>query len=145
MADPIAFKQALTQCEAEQIRFSEQIKDICLTVKAELNLKPQVGYPSFDEIATRLNMSSRTLRRHLNQVGSSYLQLLEEAQQKKQSICYFIVIWIYKKLRFIWAIYNLQISHELLRNGQVKHPLHLERINNVDLTKYILLSCYFYV
>jgi len=28
-------------------------------------------------------MSSRTLRRHLNQVGSSYLQLLEEAQQKE--------------------------------------------------------------
>lgn len=83
MADPIAFKQALTQCEAEQIRFSEQIKDICLTVKAELNLKPQIGYPSFDEIATRLNMSSRTLRRHLSQVGSSYIQLLEEAQQKE--------------------------------------------------------------
>ena len=33
MADPIAFKQALAQCEAEQLRFSEQIKDICLTVK----------------------------------------------------------------------------------------------------------------
>ncbi|MGN5724280.1 AraC family transcriptional regulator ligand-binding domain-containing protein [Acinetobacter calcoaceticus] len=83
MADPIAFKQALAQCEAEQLRFSEQIKDICLTVKAELNLKPQLGYPTFDEIANRLNMSSRTLRRHLNQVGSSYLQLLEEAQQKE--------------------------------------------------------------
>ncbi|MEB3865671.1 AraC family transcriptional regulator [Acinetobacter sp. IK31] len=83
MADPIAFKQALAQCEAEQLRFSEQIKDICLSVKAELNLKPQLGYPTFDEIADRLNMSSRTLRRHLNQVGSSYLQLLEEIQQKE--------------------------------------------------------------
>lgn len=83
MADPIAFKQALAQCEAEQLRFSEQIKDICLTVKAELNLKPQLGYPTFDEIANRLNMSSRTLRRHLSQVGSSYVQLLEEAQQKE--------------------------------------------------------------
>ncbi|AQZ81988.1 AraC family transcriptional regulator [Acinetobacter calcoaceticus] len=83
MADPIAFKQALAQCEAEQLRFSEQIKDICLTVKAELNLKPQLGYPTFDEIADRLNMSSRTLRRHLSQVGSSYVQLLEEAQQKE--------------------------------------------------------------
>ncbi|WP_045431662.1 AraC family transcriptional regulator [Acinetobacter calcoaceticus] len=83
MADPIAFKQALAQCEAEQIRFSEQIKDICLTVKAELNLKPQLGYPTFDEIANRLNMTSRTLRRHLSQVGSSYVQLLEEAQQKE--------------------------------------------------------------
>ncbi len=83
MADPFAFKQALAQCEAEQLRFSEQIKDICLTVKAELNLKPQLGYPTFDEIADRLNMSSRTLRRHLNQVGSSYVQLLEEAQQKE--------------------------------------------------------------
>ncbi|MNI71755.1 Urease operon transcriptional activator [compost metagenome] len=28
-------------------------------------------------------MSSRTLRRHLSQVGSSYVQLLEEAQQKE--------------------------------------------------------------
>ncbi|WPP90072.1 AraC family transcriptional regulator [Acinetobacter pittii] len=83
MADPIAFKQALAQCEAEQLRFSEQIKDICLTVKAELNLNPQVGYPTFDEIANRLNMSSRTLRRHLSQVGSSYLHLLEEVQQKE--------------------------------------------------------------
>lgn len=83
MADPIAFKQALAECEAEQLRFSEQIKDICLTVKAELNLNPQVGYPTFDEIANRLNMSSRTLRRHLSQVGSSYLHLLEEVQQKE--------------------------------------------------------------
>lgn len=26
------------------------------------------------------------------------------------------------------------------KNGQVKHRLHLERINNVDQTKYLLLS-----
>ena len=65
--------------------------------KAELNLNPQVGYPTFDEIANRLNMSSRTLRRHLSQVGSSYLHLLEEVQQKKLKTYYSIVIWKYKK------------------------------------------------
>ena len=83
MADPTAFQQALAQCEAEQIRFSEQIQDICLRVKTELVLIPQKGYPSLDDIAECLHMSSRTLRRHLNEINSSYLLLLDEVKYKE--------------------------------------------------------------
>ncbi|WP_436898164.1 AraC family transcriptional regulator ligand-binding domain-containing protein [Acinetobacter gyllenbergii] len=86
MADPTAFQQALAQCEAEQIRFSETIHDIGLKVKTELQLIPQKGYPSLDRIAERLHTSSRTLRRKLDEAGYSYLGLLDEVryQQAKQ-------------------------------------------------------------
>lgn len=80
MADQTAFQSALVQCEAEQIRFSAQIKDIGLRVKTELVLTPHKGYPSLDMIAQRLHMSNRTLRRHLNEVGVSYLGLLDEVK-----------------------------------------------------------------
>lgn len=83
MADPSAFQQALAQCEAEQIRFSEQIQDICLRVKTELVLTPEKGYPSLDTVAERLHISNRTLRRHLNEIGSSYLTLLDEVKYKE--------------------------------------------------------------
>lgn len=86
MADPTAFQQALTQCEAEQIRFSETIQDIGLKVKTELQLTPQKGYPSLDTVAERLHTSSRTLRRKLDEAGYSYLGLLDEVryEQAKQ-------------------------------------------------------------
>jgi AraC-like DNA-binding protein len=86
MADPTAFQQALAQCEAEQIRFSETIQDIGLRVKTELQLTPQKGYPSLDAVAERLHTSSRTLRRKLDEAGYSYLGLLDEVryQQAKQ-------------------------------------------------------------
>lgn len=83
MADPSAFKQSLAQCEAEQIRFSEYIQDICLRVKTELVLIPQQGYPSLDDVASRLHMSSRTLRRHLNKIDVTYLDLLDEVKYKQ--------------------------------------------------------------
>ncbi|OBY76117.1 helix-turn-helix transcriptional regulator [Acinetobacter gyllenbergii] len=83
MADPTAFQQALAQCEAEQIRFSETIQDIGLRVKTELVLTPQKGYPSLDQVAERLHMSSRTLRRHLDEAGYSYLGLLDEIRYQE--------------------------------------------------------------
>lgn len=83
MADQTAFQQALAQCEAEQIRFSEQIQDIILRVKTELLLVPQKGYPSLETVAQRLHMSSRTLRRHLNLTGVSYLALLDEIKYQE--------------------------------------------------------------
>ncbi|OEC91465.1 AraC family transcriptional regulator [Acinetobacter sp. YK3] len=83
MADPSAFQQALAQCEAEQIRFSETIQDICLRVKTELVLVPQKGYPSLDNVAHNLHMSNRTLRRRLNELGTSYLILLDEVRYKE--------------------------------------------------------------
>lgn len=83
MADQSAFLSALTQCEAEQIRFSAQIQDIALRVTAELVLTPHKGYPSLDLVAQRLHMSNRTLRRHLNEIGVSYLGLLDEVKYKE--------------------------------------------------------------
>lgn len=83
MADQSAFLSALAQCEAEQIRFSAQIQDIALRVRAELVLTPHKGYPSLDLVAQRLHMSNRTLRRHLNEIGVSYLGLLDEVKYKE--------------------------------------------------------------
>lgn len=83
MADQSAFLSALAQCEAEQIRFSAQIQDIASRVRAELVLIPHKGYPSLDSIAQRLHMSNRTLRRHLNEIGVTYLNLLDEVKYKE--------------------------------------------------------------
>lgn len=83
MADSMAYQQALAQCEAEQLRFSETIQDIGLKVKTELKLIPQKGYPSLDTVAERLHTSNRTLRRKLDEAGYSYLRILDEVRYEE--------------------------------------------------------------
>jgi len=41
------------------------------------------NYPSLPEIAKRLNMSERTIKRHLQAQGTSFLQLLNEIRFKE--------------------------------------------------------------
>lgn len=83
MADPNAYQLALAQCEVERIRFAESIEDIAARVKAELILMPSKGYPSLEEVATRLHLSGRTLKRRLQQLNLSYLMLLDQTIQQQ--------------------------------------------------------------
>ncbi len=82
LADPMAFQQALAQCELERIRFSSNISDIMQRVKTELVLQPYQGYPALEQVADRLGMSGRTLKRRLQQVDCTFLQLQDQVKQQ---------------------------------------------------------------
>lgn len=82
LADPMAFQQALAQCELERVRFSRSISDILQRVKSELVLLPYQGYPALEQVAEKLDMSGRTLKRRLQDVGCSFLQALDEVKQQ---------------------------------------------------------------
>lgn len=80
LADPMAYQQALVQCELERVRFSRSISDIIHRVKSELVLLPYQGYPTLEQIADKLDMSSRTLKRRLQELDSSFLNILDQVK-----------------------------------------------------------------
>ncbi|MBJ9985722.1 AraC family transcriptional regulator ligand-binding domain-containing protein [Acinetobacter sp. S40] len=83
MADSVAYQQALQQCKIEQLRFVKNISDILTKVKAELTLTPYEGYPELDKVAQRMAISSRTLKRNLQQLGTSFSELLDDIKYKE--------------------------------------------------------------
>ncbi len=83
LADPMAHQQAMVQCEQEQIRHADTPNDLIARVKAELILTPEMGYPSLDAVAAKLNISGRTLKRHLQTFNTTYIVLLDEVRQNE--------------------------------------------------------------
>jgi AraC-like DNA-binding protein len=81
MADPIAYQQALAQCEQERLRFVDEADDIVTRVRAILVLQPGVGYPSLTEVADALRLSERTLKRRLQEQGVAFQGLLNDVRQ----------------------------------------------------------------
>lgn len=81
MADPIAYQQSLQQCMIEQQYFVQKISDITLQVRARLVLIPYQGYPTLEHVAESLAVSSRTLKRNLQHVDTTYSILLDEIRQ----------------------------------------------------------------
>lgn len=81
--NPEALSQAIALCEHEYALSGEDGTDQALIEQArsELRLRPG-GYPTPAALAGRLNLSLRTLRRKLQQHGSGYKTLLEEARQR---------------------------------------------------------------
>lgn len=86
LADPLASQQAIALCERELALASDVESSVTLRVRAELmphrGQHDHDGYPKLDDIAARLNLSARTLKRKLQQQGTSYLLLLEEARRR---------------------------------------------------------------
>jgi len=83
MADPLAHQQALRQCEEEQIKHSHSVDQLVARVCAELTLMLALGNPTLDAIATKLHISARTLKRHLHNLGTSYIQLLDIVRRQE--------------------------------------------------------------
>ncbi|MDR3419003.1 MAG: AraC family transcriptional regulator ligand-binding domain-containing protein [Nevskia sp.] len=81
MADQGAARQAVEQCEREQALGGRGPDDIVRRVRAALVLSPE-GYPDLAEVSARLFTSSRTLKRRLQQCGTSFQQLRDEARQR---------------------------------------------------------------
>ncbi len=86
MSNRIAFKQAMEKCNSELKRIRDhESNDTCLMVK-ELLEKSNMGFPKLDEMAMNLDMSGRTLKRHLHRSGTTYRSLVGEAQLDKAKL-----------------------------------------------------------
>ena len=72
-------EQALAQCEAS-MRFLQQEQSLNLRVQDCLTLVRQ-RYPSLEEVAEQLHLSSRSLRRYLAEEGTSFGALLVDAKR----------------------------------------------------------------
>lgn len=80
-ANPEAFSLAVAQCEQESALYWRDVDDIVQRVRHALHLGEQ-GYPTPASLAEHLNMTPRTLRRYLQEQGSSYRRLVEEARRR---------------------------------------------------------------
>ena len=81
MANPVASQLALTQCEQELQRFGLD-KPFVAQVKA-LMFDEKTGFATLEQVAQRLHMSERTLKRQLAKYDLTYTDLVEEARQQK--------------------------------------------------------------
>lgn len=79
-ADPLTARLVTQQCEQELTALG-YTGDIAAQVRALL-AAPRDGYPDLDAIANRLHLSSRTLKRRLQQRGLGFQQLLDEARRR---------------------------------------------------------------
>jgi len=85
LADPQAMREAVALCERELALLPDRDADVLLRVRAELVPAPQGGYPTLDQVARRLFLSDRSLKRRLQEQGSSFMQLLDEARLRDAS------------------------------------------------------------
>ena len=81
MADPLASRGAIELCERELALAADQEADITQRVRAELVLSGS-GYPDLEQVATKLCVSTRTLKRKLQRHGTSFLLILEECRRR---------------------------------------------------------------
>lgn len=80
MANEHGLQLALAQCERELAVLQLPMR-VTARVQQELRLG-QSGYPDLDAMATRLHMSSRTLRRRLQEEGTQYSALVDETRRR---------------------------------------------------------------
>lgn len=80
MSSIAALKQAIFQCEKEEIAFNTQ-SQILQKVRGMLGLDAS-GFPSEAWMSEKLNMSCRNLRRRLADEGASYSDLVSDARHR---------------------------------------------------------------
>ncbi|MCH7337212.1 AraC family transcriptional regulator [Acinetobacter sp. NIPH 2699] len=80
-SDQVAFQQAVLYCENDKVKLvKETTRDLQKSIKSELLYNSSNGYPTLALIAQRLNMSERTIKRHLQAQGTTFLQILAEVR-----------------------------------------------------------------
>ncbi|SFL95192.1 AraC-type DNA-binding protein [Marinobacter zhejiangensis] len=77
-ANPEALAQAIAQCERENALL-DAVDDVVRQTRAALSLEGG-GYPTPEQLADKLHLTPRTLRRRLQDQGQSYRDMLEEAR-----------------------------------------------------------------
>ncbi|MGB1581261.1 MAG: helix-turn-helix domain-containing protein, partial [Nevskiales bacterium] len=81
MHNPTGLAFAIRQCEQENALQAESALKIRERVRREVVLGPN-GYPSQAEVAQRLKMTTRTMRRHLDKEGVKFSELLDQAKRR---------------------------------------------------------------
>jgi AraC-like DNA-binding protein len=81
MADPVAVRRAVEQCEREMATSAPAAENLLERVRAELALTSN-GYPDLESVASCLFMSSRTLKRKLAERGTRFQVLLDEIRYR---------------------------------------------------------------
>ena len=80
MSNPDALKQCIEQCERERLLLGDTTSDFISRILDHMTLN-HGHYATQSEIAEKLHMTVRTLRRRLLTHGTSYQQLLENTQK----------------------------------------------------------------
>jgi AraC-like DNA-binding protein len=81
MADAVAARQALTECERELGSLVET-SSLLASVRRQLGGRER-GYPSLTELARERHVSPRTMKRRLAEQGTSYQTLLDELRRDR--------------------------------------------------------------
>lgn len=122
-ADQVAFQQALLYCENDKLKLvKETTRDLQKSIKSELLYNSSNGYPTLPLIAQRLNMSERTIKRHLQAQGTTSLQILAEVDVlvKPGSYCNNHNI-LFRTLQVWWVMKKPPILFALLKRCLAKH------------------------
>jgi AraC-like DNA-binding protein len=83
LADPHASRQAIALCERELSHALDRAGTSRASVLAEFEYDSEGGgYPALDEVAARLHLSTRTLKRRLLEEGTSFMTLLNEKRTR---------------------------------------------------------------
>lgn len=82
MADQIARARAIEHCKVEAALYGTPATDLCSRVRLELERSPQRP-PSLTQVAARLHLSDRSLKRHLQMAGTSFRLLLTEVRRRQ--------------------------------------------------------------
>lgn len=81
MADPVAARQALTECERDLTQLMEG-GSLLTSVRRQLAARER-GFPSLTELARERHVSPRTMKRRLAEHGTSYQKLLDELRRDR--------------------------------------------------------------
>ncbi|MFZ5529738.1 MAG: AraC family transcriptional regulator ligand-binding domain-containing protein [Pseudomonadota bacterium] len=80
-ANPEGLVQALAACGRERALLGDEVDPVLARTRALLQLGTE-GYPAPEAVAAALHMTPRTYRRRLQEQGTSYKALLEEARRR---------------------------------------------------------------
>ncbi len=83
-ADMVSAKLAERECERELALLGDG-RDLVNQVR-DLLVSTDDGYPSMDAVARELHMSTRTFTRRLNELGSSFRELLVQVQKRDSHV-----------------------------------------------------------
>lgn len=81
LREPVANREAISALENER-RMIDPGDDLLERARTLLS-NPESGFPGLEEVATRLSVSSRTLRRHLRDHGTTFQALRDEARRAR--------------------------------------------------------------
>lgn len=80
-ASKLALDEALRQCEQSERLLGKRMNEIAERVRRQLVLQDD-RYPGLETVAARLNVSTRTLRRRLQDQGLRFIDLVHTARRR---------------------------------------------------------------